>query len=210
MSNRILENRARYNRMAASYAAMVRLGVFSWFYRKVAGAIDAVPGGTLLDVGCGPGTLVPHLLPKIEPGGRVIGADVSDRMIERARALAADRGWQNVRFERCDIWEFDPGTQADVVVFCLALSGMPEPERVLVRALSWLRPGGQLVVLDSFLEPDRRLAALVIRLKSPLVGADPAALTLDSVTSKLASPHIQRFQGGTYTLVSGRKPPSIP
>jgi hypothetical protein len=83
---------------------------------------------------------------------------------------------------------------------------MPDPGRCFARALSWLEPGGQLVVLDSFLEPKRRLAGLAIRLKSPLVGADPGAVSLGELAAPLESVRIRHFHAGVYTLLSGRKP----
>ena len=161
-------------------------------------------------MGCGPGTLTPYLLPKVGTDGAVLGTDVADEMIERARSVASEHGWGNVRFERADVREFSPPAKAGIVVFCLSLTTMPDPVRCLSRAHSWLKPGGQLVILDSFLEPDRRLAGLAIRMKSPLVGADPMGVSLATVTSGLDSARLQHFHNGIYTLVSGRKPSTLP
>ena len=209
MKRRVLENRARYNRMAASYEWFARsgsLGQFPRFYRAVADAIEADPGALLLDMGCGPGTLTPYLPPKVGPGGTVLGADISDEMIERARALSEERGWLNVRFQRSDARDFAPDQPAGIIVFCLSLTTMPEPGQCFARALSWLKPGGQLVILDSFLQPQRRLAGLAIRIKSPLVGADPRSISLAELTAHLESVRMRHFHGGVYTLLSGRRP----
>jgi ubiquinone/menaquinone biosynthesis C-methylase UbiE len=209
MNPRVLQNQARYDHMAAFYPWLVRfgsLGQFPRFYRAVADAIEVAPGALLLDMGCGPGTLAPYLLPKVGSEGTVHGVDVSGEMIDRARALSQRNGWPNVRFERSDARDFAPGRAPAIVVFCLSLSTMPDPGSCFARALSWLEPGGQLVVLDSFLDPARRLASLAIRLKSPLVGADPAAISLAEVRAGLESVRVEHLQGGVYTLVSGRKP----
>ncbi len=112
VSERVLQNRDRYNRMARAYEALVRFGSFGQFgrfYRAVAAEIDACPGGTILDLGCGLGTLVPHLLPSVAPGGTVIGVDIADQLIERARALAAREGWRNVELARVRIRRFHLG-----------------------------------------------------------------------------------------------------
>jgi ubiquinone/menaquinone biosynthesis C-methylase UbiE len=207
MRSRVFENRARYNRVAAFYEWFARsgsLGQFPRFYRAVADAIECDPGALLLDMGCGPGTLTPYLLPKVGPQGAVLGTDISDEMIERARAVSDERGWPNVRFQRSDARDFAPDQPAGIIVFCLSLTTMPEPGRCFARALSWLKPGGQLVVLDSFLQPERRLAGLAIRIKSPLVGADPTGISLSELTTPLESVHVRHFNGGVYTLVSGR------
>jgi ubiquinone/menaquinone biosynthesis C-methylase UbiE len=202
------KNRARYNRLVPFYEALVRLGrlgALTRFYEAVAQAIEPVPGGVVLDVGCGLGTLTPHLLPKVGRSGSVLGIDVADRMIERARSLAARQGWQNVRFERSDVAEFSFHGEADVVVFCLSLTALPDPKGRLSQALSWLKPGGQLVILDSIRERDRRLAGLAIRLKAPLFGGDSTALTLEDVSSRLDSAQLRRLYAGVFTLVWGRK-----
>ena len=199
--------------MAGFYEWLVRfgsLGQFSRFYEGVADAIEADPGALVLDVGCGPATLTPYLLPKVGADGSVLGMDIADEMIARARSVASNHGWGNVRFERVDARAFSPPAKAGIVVFCLSLTTLPAPVLCLSRALSWLKPGGQLVILDSFLEPDRRLAGLAIRMKSPLVGADPLGVSLATVTSSLDSARVQHFHGGIYTLVSGRKPSTQP
>jgi ubiquinone/menaquinone biosynthesis C-methylase UbiE len=195
--------------MAAFYEWFARsgsLGQFQRFYRAVADAIDEDPGALLLDIGCGPGTLTPYLLPKVGTTGSVLGTDVSDEMIERGRALSKHHGWPNVRFQRSDARDFAPDQPAGIVVFCLSLTTMPEAGRVFSRALSWLKPGGQFVVLDSFIQATRRVARLAIRLKSPLVGADPDAISLADLTSHLKEIRTRHFHGGVYTLLSGRRP----
>ena len=194
--------------MVPFYRALVRLGrlgQISRFYRAVAHAIEPSPGGLVLDVGCGLGTLTPYLLPKVGPSGSILGIDVADRMIDHARSLAVRQGWHNVRFERSDFRDFSFRAEADAVVFCLSLTAMPDPKCCFSQALSWLKPGGQLVILDCFLERDRRLAGLAIRLYAPLFGADPTALPLDGVTSRLDSVRLRRFFPGMHTLVWGRK-----
>jgi ubiquinone/menaquinone biosynthesis C-methylase UbiE len=83
VTERVFSNRERYNRMARAYEALVRfgsLGQLERFYRTVAGELEARPGGTILDLGRGPGMLVPHLLPNVAPRGAVIVVDVADRL----------------------------------------------------------------------------------------------------------------------------------
>jgi ubiquinone/menaquinone biosynthesis C-methylase UbiE len=209
MSSRVLKNRARYNRLAAFYEWFARfgsLGQFPRFYQAVSDAIEPDPGALLLDIGCGPATLTPYLLPKVGPRGAVVGTDISDAMIKRAVALSEQAKWQNVRFQRSDARDFVPDQPAGVIVFCLSLTTMPEPGRCFARALSWLKPGGQFVVLDSFFQPGRRASRLAIRIKSPLVGADPSAISLSELTAHLETVRVRHFHGGIYTLLSGRRP----
>lgn len=61
------------------------------------------PDMSLLDCGCGQGTITLGLAEIVAPG-EVVGIDIDPDQIERARALAAERGAKNVRFEVADIY----------------------------------------------------------------------------------------------------------
>jgi ubiquinone/menaquinone biosynthesis C-methylase UbiE len=209
VAERHLGNRARYNAMSAAYEAVVRFGSFGQFdrfYRAVAEELDPAPGKTLLDLGCGPGTLTPYLLERVGPTGRIIGVDVADGMIARARRAAARSGWHNVEFERSEVLDYSPRCRVGAAVFCLSLTTMGDPRRCLEHVVSALEPGGQLVILDSIPERNRRVARLVMRLKAPLVGARPTSAPLDFVFANLEGARIRRFFSGVYSLLSARKP----
>jgi 2-polyprenyl-3-methyl-5-hydroxy-6-metoxy-1,4-benzoquinol methylase len=60
------------------------------------------PGASVLDVGCGPGTLTIDLARRVAPG-RVVGIDVSEVVLAQARTSAAESGVDNVTFLRADI-----------------------------------------------------------------------------------------------------------
>ena len=47
------------------------------------------PGERVLDIGCGPGTTVLELARRVDPGGHVLGADVSEASVARARERIA-------------------------------------------------------------------------------------------------------------------------
>lgn len=187
------DNRARYNRLSRFYETMLKLGSFGsigQMYKALAHEIEPCPGGTIVELGCGPGNVTPYLLPLVGDSGSVIGVDLSDGMIEKAKARAERSGWKNVRYERCDVLEFKTEVNADAVVFSLALSTMPECRRCLDKALSILAPGGRLAILDSMPEPERPFANWIIHRKAPRVGAagfeaaqprmTPAAIALAS------------------------------
>src|ERR1700682_4800824 len=50
------------------------------------------PGEHVLDIGCGSGTTVLELAARVGPGGHVLGADVSDQSVARARQRIAAAG----------------------------------------------------------------------------------------------------------------------
>ena len=62
------------------------------------------PGMTLLDCGCGEGTITVDLAAVVAPG-QVVGVDVAANAIQRARQLATERGLSNVRFEQGSVYD---------------------------------------------------------------------------------------------------------
>ncbi|TMA35225.1 MAG: class I SAM-dependent methyltransferase [Deltaproteobacteria bacterium] len=126
-------------------------------------------------------------------------------MIVLARQRAQHEGWKNVEYLKADAAAWKPMGPVDAVVFCLVLSCLPAPLACADRALSWLRPGGQLVVLDSFLRPGHPITNWVVKAKAPHVGAVPEDLPLDPLLARLNDPRTQSHFLGSYILVSGRK-----
>src|SRR5258708_12858200 len=49
-------------------------------------------GEHVLDIGCGSGTTVLELAARVGPGGHVLGADISNQSVARARQRIADAG----------------------------------------------------------------------------------------------------------------------
>jgi len=103
--------------------------------------VDPVPGGTVVDLGCGTGELTARLHERT--GAAVtLGIDSSPAMLERAAAHAT----AGLRFELGDIAEFGAPAAYDVVFANAALHWVPGHEQLLRRLTDSLRPGGQLAV----------------------------------------------------------------
>jgi 2-polyprenyl-3-methyl-5-hydroxy-6-metoxy-1,4-benzoquinol methylase len=103
---------------------------------------DRVPaGGSVLDLGCGAGIPVDRAL--AADGFAVIGVDVSDVQIARARRLVPA-----ARFLRADATRVElPAAAFDAVVCLYVLIHLPLEEQpaLLGRIAGWLRPGGWLL-----------------------------------------------------------------
>jgi ubiquinone/menaquinone biosynthesis C-methylase UbiE len=201
------DNEARYDRMAASYERFIRLASFGGIPRMhaaLAAALEVSEGGTVLEVGCGPGNVTRHLRSALAAGVRIAGIDLSGEMIDLARRRAEREGWKNVEYWKADATLWQPSGPLDAVVFSLVLSGLPDPLRCVDRARSWLRPGGQLVVLDSFLRPGHFYNNWLIRMKAPRVGAVPEELPLKDLLERLEGATTTAHLLGAYLLVSGR------
>jgi SAM-dependent methyltransferase len=107
------------------------------------------PGMSLLDVGCGPGSITIGLAEAVAPG-EVIGIDISPDAITAARRLAADRGVSNVRFEVADLHRspFPPAT-FDAAFAHAVLQHVPDATRAVKHLRRMLKPGGILGVADA-------------------------------------------------------------
>jgi len=106
------------------------------------------PDDNILDVGCGAGWLVRMLAEQV-PEGRVVGADISDEMIRRARRHAIDL--DNIMFVIGAAEEIP----WDAAFFTQAISVesayyWPDPARGLREVFRVLREGGALWVLINY------------------------------------------------------------
>jgi ubiquinone/menaquinone biosynthesis C-methylase UbiE len=99
-------------------------------------------GMRVLDVGCGPGTITVGLAAAVA-SGEVVGIDREDRPLEQARALAAERGVGNARFELADLHAlpFSDGS-FDAAFLHGVLEHVPDPVAALRAITRVVRPGG--------------------------------------------------------------------
>jgi ubiquinone/menaquinone biosynthesis C-methylase UbiE len=106
------------------------------------------PGMRLLDCGCGPGSITVGLAEAVGPG-EVVGLDFQPAQVERARALAAERGVPNLRVEVGSAYEL-PFADAsfDAAFAHTLLLHLREPLRALREIKRVLRPGGVVGIAD--------------------------------------------------------------
>jgi SAM-dependent methyltransferase len=105
-------------------------------------------GQSLLDVGCGPGTITADLAARVTPG-EVIGIDREPAIVAQAAALGSDRGLANLRFATGDVYALDfADASFDVVHAHQVLQHLTDPVAALMEMRRVLRPGGILAVRD--------------------------------------------------------------
>jgi ubiquinone/menaquinone biosynthesis C-methylase UbiE len=107
---------------------------------------EVTPGERVLDIACGTGLVTFRAADAAGPSGHVVATDISDRMVEAARAEAARRGLEHIDFARMDAEALDlPDGQFDVALCALGLMYVPEPLLALREMRRALAPGGRAV-----------------------------------------------------------------
>jgi ubiquinone/menaquinone biosynthesis C-methylase UbiE len=104
---------------------------------------------SLLDVGCGPGTITLDFAARVTPS-RVVGIDAAPAAIDAANAEREAQGSTNVEFRTADIYalDFDDDT-FDIVHAHQVLQHLPDPVGALREMRRVCRAGGIVAARDS-------------------------------------------------------------
>jgi SAM-dependent methyltransferase len=143
-----------YNAAADFYTAPP-LAFWNYFGGRTIELLSLPVGSRVLDVCCGAGASALPAARSVGPTGKVVGVDLSEKLLELARTKAADL--TNIDFELGDLLALRfPAGSFDAVVCVFGIFFVPDME-IAVREL-WLRvrPGGQLAVTTwgpNFFEP---------------------------------------------------------
>jgi 2-polyprenyl-3-methyl-5-hydroxy-6-metoxy-1,4-benzoquinol methylase len=106
------------------------------------------PGASLLDVGCGPGTLTADLAARVAPG-RVVGVDVAADVVAAAADHVRAVGAANVELVAGDFRTLDLGPGGfDVVHAHQVLQHLRDPVGALAAMAALVRPGGVVAARD--------------------------------------------------------------
>lgn len=184
----VLHSHARYYDFVAR---LLTLGHGGNLHERLADLAELAPGETVLDVGCGTGSLALAAKARVGAGGTAHGIDASREMIGRASRKAQRRRISvDFRIASVEALPF-PDHSFDVVFNTLMLHHLPRPLRraCVVEITRVLRPGGRVLVAD-FRAPARQRGGWLARLHRH------GSVTAEEVRELLTSTGFDVLQSG--------------
>jgi len=172
-------------------------------------ALRLAPGDRVLDLGCGTGLNVRHLLRRIGPTGHVVALDSSPAMLRQAARRVRRRGWTNVTLLCADASTVDPAAwePVDAALSTYVLSVIPDRAAAWQTMLRGTRAGGRIAVID-MQDPQGRWAVLrpLARWLCAVSGSDIHAYPWRLLEADLIDVHSAARRGGHIQIRVGTVP----
>jgi SAM-dependent methyltransferase len=170
------------------------------------------PGETVLDLGSGAGFDAFLAAREVGLTGRVIGVDMTDDMLARARDNATKAGVTNVEFRKGMIEALPlDDASVDVVISNCVINLVPDKAAVYREVARVLRPGGRLIISDVVL--DAPLPASVAASAEALTGCIAGAALRADYLATVASAGLTEVEvltdRGFGTVVLDMVPPAL-
>lgn len=110
---------------------------------------DMHEGAVILDLGSGAGLDCLLAAKRVGPTGKVIGVDMTDAMLNKARENAKQYGFTNVEFRKGDIEDLPVDSNSvDIVISNCVINLAPDKLKVFKEAHRVLKTGGKMYVSD--------------------------------------------------------------
>lgn len=192
-------SRQHFDRMAEQYDTLFvpRLGGYETLHAMILAMLPTPHERVMrvLELGTGTGNLTHQLLERL-PHSSVVGYDLSGQMLDQARAKLAPMA-DRAQLVEADISQATFAGPFDVVVSAIVLHHVPPRAKPALfrRLYTALRPGGVLIIGDTFSAPTPALDAIYGRLHaSEQPDTDPDAAAYEAYRDRAGSSGASRTQ----------------
>lgn len=201
-----------YRKQAKGYDTSGISGLEPW-RKKAVQVLNLKHGDLVIDVGCGTGLNFLFLQEAIGPEGKIVGVDLTDGMLDRARQRIAQNSWKNIELVQNDAAQYVFPSQVDGIISTFALSFIPDCTRVIQNGAEALSPGRKWVVLD-MAWPDGlplwlRHGLFFLRswgITEDVIQRRPWKMVWQTMRRQLADLERKQFWLGFFYLASGMRP----
>jgi ubiquinone/menaquinone biosynthesis C-methylase UbiE len=139
-------SRASFDAAASDYDSDAQ-SFFPRFGLLTVERLALVPGARVLDVACGTGNSVLPAANAVGASGQVLGVDLSEAMLARARERVDAAGFTNVELQLGDMRDLDVAPRSfDAVVSVFGIFFVPDMAGLLASLWDLVAPGGSLAV----------------------------------------------------------------
>ena len=115
--------------------------------RRTVELLELPLGACVLDVACGTGASAIPAAEIVGPLGKVVGVDLSAKMLELARAKAASLGLKHIEFREGDMTQLDfPDNNFNAVVCVFSIFFVPDMPVLVSELWRMVKPGGKLAI----------------------------------------------------------------
>jgi demethylmenaquinone methyltransferase/2-methoxy-6-polyprenyl-1,4-benzoquinol methylase len=125
-----------YRKYADNYDLAVKLyhllGLKIGKYRKMTvKALELSKGDFVVELGCGTGLNFALILDAIGSEGKLIGVDITDKMLDQCRIRIKENGWNNVELVQSDFADYDFPNELDGIFTTGALQYSPQYDKII-------------------------------------------------------------------------------
>jgi len=138
------DTREYFNNIATEWDAMRKRFFGEGVRRAAIAAANITPGTLVADIGTGTGFMAEAAL---DAGARVIGVDLSEKMLEQVSARLAGRPFEARQSSETEL-PLGAG-EVDAVVANMFLHHAEDPPSTIRQLARALKPGGRLVITDA-------------------------------------------------------------